>query len=1122
MTPLRIYKASAGSGKTFTLAVEYITLLIINPMEYQHILAVTFTNKATAEMKHRILSTLYGIAHGLKEAEDYIEAIMENITTRQSLPPYQEEPYKTILAGMNHERMRQQAQEALSNIVHDYSRFHIETIDSFFQSIVHELANELELPGKMQVELDETEVLEEAISQIIENLHEESNELHTIIDFIEEKIRENRTWQVEKTVQEFGHNIFKENYLIHGEEIRKKITNPSVIFHYRQLINTGLAEKKEVLTMLGRKLMKQYEDGGMTEKDGTTAIVKFLQKVCDNDVKEPQGANKGTFSDSIRTYTTHVDKWFKKSSRQRENLQPIVEGTLMPMLKKLFAAHDSYVSHLHTVKAIGQHLYSLMLLNKISQTIKTLNEEAHRFLLSETSNFLRNVMNHQDIPFIYEKTGATIKHIMIDEFQDTSTLQWGNFRPLIQNCLAMGGSCLIVGDVKQSIYRFRNSDWKILNNLEYDKELKNYMELIPATYNFRSSRHVVEFNNQLFHRAIELLKADCPALLTAYGDVVQKPRKEQQTGFIRVEDINYHAFDPEHLPEVWEKETPETYDEATLKRLLLSVKELVDNGVNPNDITILVRRNKEVPQISDYFNTHQEVLNVKVVSDDAFRLDASPAVNLIIAALRLLADPNNTLHLAALTHLANEIPPAFDEQKRSLMRFEPLAELVEEIYQIFQLNHLPLQDAYLFFFNDVVEQFCDDHSADLDSFLQAWDDGLCEKTIPGGTADGVRIMTMHKSKGLEFHSVIIPFCSWSIKPSAQNVMWCIPQNEPYDQMPLLPISVSQATDDSIFAEDRHDEELRTLVDNINVLYVAFTRAKHNLIILTGNKLKENKPQNGQKVNAQQVDDEETKQDSNDKIDSAQTFLVKSMPQWMQQSDIEGCITMYQYGTIVPTIVEKYREEKLEEKEKNVLKEENAPLPAHFTSYPSIATFRQSYESELFIEANSSNVHVQQHVHRTRLISLGNLYHNIFQHIHTIEDVPHVIRLLESKGCFGTLLEAKEAQKTVTELLEEISVTQPEWFSPEWHILNERSILFQEEQTPATERPDRVVVNGTHAILIDYKTAQGVLKKKEDGSLIPPDENKEQIEHYRNLLSQIGYTQIDAYLWYILDHQVVQV
>lgn len=1112
VTPLKIYKASAGSGKTFTLAVEYISLLVADPTAYQNILAVTFTNKATAEMKQRILSTLYGIANKLKSADKYIE----------SLPK------------MPTEELRKRCSTALSNIIHDYSRFHIETIDSFFQSIVKEIASELELPINMKVELDEAEVLSEAVDNIIENLREDSNEFRCIIDFIEEKIKIGRSWQINDTVKEFGRNIFKENYLVYGEEMRREITNYSTIFQYRQQLTEYIEEQKRNLKEQAQSMLTTYTEIGMNEKNGTKSIVTFLEKVRDGKIREPQGNSDGTFSASIRTHIYEADKWFKKTAPKRANLEPMVVALLIPGLEKLFNTYHDLLSDLHSTRAVFQYIYSLMLINEISLKVKTLNEEKSRFLLSETANFLRNVINDQDIPFIYEKTGSVIQHIMIDEFQDTSTLQWTNFKPLILNSLAAEGSCLIVGDVKQSIYRFRNSDWQILNNIETDRDLYSHIQEIPACYNYRSAWRVVEFNNQLFEKATQILQEYCPALSTAYSNVAQTPKKKEETGYVRVENI---------------------LNKMTLEHIQLSVKELIENGVSVNDITILIRYNYEVAEISDYFNEHQDVLAVKIVSDDAFRLDASPAINIIIYALRALAVQDDRLHLASLAYyyqttvLENKemedsisipflcetaadidsyLPQLFNQHARRELTFKALPELVEDIYHIFQLEKLTEQDAYLFFFNDMVESFGEEHMSDIDTFLEAWDEDLCSKTIPNGAADGVRIMTIHKSKGLEFHTVIIPSCTWTIKPKGDWVMWCQPQKAPYNKMPLLPISVQKATDESIFAEDRREEELRTLVDNINLLYVAFTRAKQNLIILTNNKK-----------------DEEIKPE--DLIETAQALLLKAMPDCMEitteeieseedidvvqsaakeegeEEEIEGkeekkpIITIYQYGSIVPSEVQK-----ASDTERNVMECDYSPLTASFTSHPSVAEFRQSYESDLFITENSPNLKVQQHADRIRLISMGNLYHSIFEHIHTCSDIPHAVQLLQSKGCFGSLMDSKEAQERVERLVDSVATTHPEWFSSEWAVLNERDILFLKDGILTTKRPDRVIVKEDAAIVIDYKTAQNAVERKNDGTLAAPSENVNQIRDYKERLLQMGYRQVDAYLWYIMDEIIIPV
>lgn len=1174
--PLRIYKASAGSGKTFRLAVEYISLLALNPMEYQNILAVTFTNKATAEMKQRILGTLYAIANGLPSASDYEENILACVEQKLQSPCYAGLDLSAI-AVKDRATLRRRAKEALSNIIHDYSRFHIETIDSFFQSILHEIANELDLSVNMRVELDEDQVLSDAVDTIIDGLKDGSTELDSIIKFINEKIQKNQSWKVDGTVKEFGKNIFKESYLIHGDDAKAQITDTSKIDAYKKLIEDYRDEKKGSIISLASKMLDICDEIELEKNNGSKTVPAFLKKAIDYNtkIKEATSSSRGTFSDKVEACVHDTGKWFKGKSKNKDLMQGRIESDLMPLLGEMFALHDEYVSRLHSTEAATQHLYSLMLLNKISDTVHEQNNEKSRFLLSETAKFLRDVISNDDIPFIYEKAGSVIKHIMIDEFQDTSTLQWGNFKPLIMNSIATDGSCLIVGDVKQSIYRFRNSDWQILNNIERDPDLQGLIGDIPAVYNFRSSRHVVEFNNALFSKAASQLEERCPDLITAYGDVKQEAKHEEEKGFVRVENIDYHhacgsaasAADDEEesAPELDSPSAEDTpsaepapapsqtsegeggegeaaagpvvlspdLEEAMLERLSDNIYELILSGVDAGDITILVRRNSEVLTICDYFNSRQEEGAIKVVSDNAFRLDASPAIDIIIKALRVLASNDDHMHLTCLAYayakhvtgeanplaitmlskegIENHLPEGFRPYGRADMRSKSITEQAEDIYHIFSLSHIPGQDAYLFCFHDMLERFCSDNQADTALFLEEWEDRLHDTTIPNGAHDGVRIMTMHKSKGLEFHTVIIPSCMWDIKPKDREVMWCVPKEPPYNTMPLLPVSVSKATDASIFAADRHEEELKTLVDNINVLYVAFTRAKHNLIILTGNK--PNAAPDGEGIS------------------TAQDFVMKSLPDYMEEITFaDEDFAQWQHGCIVPSSKAIKAETEVDAEAKqpggkenaNALESAYAPLTVAFTSNQSVAEFRQSYESDLFITADASDLKTQQHQERIRLISLGNLYHNIFQMIHTSDDIPHAISILEAKGCFETLVDADEARGTVEGLVSGIQASHPEWFSSEWKVLNERNILFSQEGEYATKRPDRVVVNGSRAIIIDYKTARGAAKADGRGKVSVPSENKRQIAEYKHLLDEMGYKETKAYLWYIFDGIVAEV
>jgi len=1134
---LQIYKASAGSGKTFTLAVEYISLLAINPKEYQHILAVTFTNKATAEMKQRILGTLYGISHRLTSADAYIDNILSKVNTLKEQPQYQTSDYIQHLKNFDREKLIANCAEALSCIIHDYSRFRIETIDSFFKGIVQEIANELELATNLKVELDTKVALSDAVDDILDNLNTSSAEFATITNLIDTQITKDNSgsWDVSTTIKSFGENIFKENYLIHGDKVLNTITNNVVINTYEKNLYAHLRNKKNQLVSDAQYFNATYTNAIYNKKFCNTTIVTFFEKVANmNDFEVPN------LTSTVRSHT-ELKKWFKSNVNVPQNIKDTVDKNLIPFFENFIKKYDEYISVKANIDAIKVHLQHLLLLKTISEKVKELNTKNNTFLLSETSNFLRNVINNSNIPFIYEKTGTVIRHIMIDEFQDTSTLQWGNFKPLILNCLSNSDSCLIVGDVKQSIYRFRNSDWQILNDIENDPELKNYIEPISAKYNYRSSKRIVEFNNAFFTKMTDTLTSeesdkvdfDTSILKTAYSDVQQKPVKSKDSGYIRIENIDYHNLlsELQSEEENGEKDDVSTsldLNEAYLQRIQLAAKDLIDNGVNQNDITILIRNNNEVPLICDYFSNHQNVLQANVVSDAAFRLDASPTINIIIYALRSLASQNNQLPLASLAYhyqtlvCGNEdiksnlsiaflsedtdalnklLPEQFQSGNRAKYQFKSLVELIEDIYQIFELNKISHQDAYLFCFYDAVQEYSNDNLTDLDSFLSAWDETIGKKTIPNGAADGIRIMTMHKSKGLEFHSVILPYCNWSITPKPSDLMWCQPGESPYNGLPLLPIEAHSATSDTIFYDDFKNESLKTLVDNINVLYVAFTRPKNNLIIITGNKSdkKEKKSKNGNKLN------------------DVQHLIMDCLPDGMAHEDFEGIVDIHTIGDIVPS-------ETKDEKDDNILTQKPLPLNVKYVSHPSIAVFRQSNESELFINGDSDNADSQARAHKVSLIATGNLYHNIFQNITTPDTLHRAVMRMKSTGCFENIVDTERAEKQIATLINNRHTDHPEWFSADWKVINERAIVYRDKEgNVVNKRPDRVIVNGDKAIVIDYKTATGIVSKAQEGNgpaMRTLKENIAQVKQYVRLLKQLGFSDIKAYLWYILDNDTI--
>ena len=626
---LLVYKASAGSGKTFTLAVEYIKHLIINPHAYRQILAVTFTNKATAEMKERILTQLYGIWKGAPSSEAYLERIKN---------------YKLKIkgeggGGLTAKEIRQRAGIALQYMLHDYSRFRVETIDSFFQSVMRNLARELELSPNLNIELNNSEVLSDAVDSLIEKLTPTSPVLAWLLDYIDERIRDDKRWNVSNEVKSFGRNIFDESYIERGEKLRQCLRTPNTLKLYRDVLRDMETEALEQMKSFYDQFEGELEGHALTPEDlkgGARGIGSYFRKLHDGRLSD-----KDVLNATLQNSLADAKNWATKTSSRKDDIICLAKTSLIPLLQEAERMRPQRNRTLNSCRLSLQHLNKLQLLNHIDEEVRTLNREHNRFLLSDTNALLHKLVREGDSSFVFEKIGANIRNVMIDEFQDTSRMQWDNFRLLLLEGLSQGADSLIVGDVKQSIYRWRNGDWGILNSLG-NKELNlNSFPVRVETLktNRRSETNIIRFNNQVFTAAIDYLNAlhlnelkeDCLPLKRAYADVVQESPKSTEYGYVKA---TFLEPDDEH-----------NYTEQTLLALGEEVQRLLEEGVTLNDITILVRKNKNIPPIADYFDKE---LHLSVVSDEAFRLDASLAICMLMDALRCLSNPENKIAEAAL------------------------------------------------------------------------------------------------------------------------------------------------------------------------------------------------------------------------------------------------------------------------------------------------------------------------------------------------------------------------------------------------------------------------------------------------------------------------------------------
>lgn len=1069
MSKLVVYKASAGSGKTFTLAVSYIKLLIQNTHAYREILAVTFTNKATAEMKERIISQLYGIWRRNKDSESYLNVIKGQLD--EEFPNQYSE-----------EDIRRRAGEALTYMLHDYNRFKVTTIDSFFQSVMRNLARELDLSPNLNIELNGMDVVDEAVDSMIEQLSASSQVLAWLIDYIEEKITDNKSWNVSREIKAFAKNILNENYQERGEGLQEKLRNPKLIPEYKKTLRAIEKEALEQMKGFYDQFMGELESNGLEPgdlKNGSRGIGSYFNKI-----------NRGELGGEVRNKTVEKclespEEWAKKTGDLTSIIVDLAATSLMPLLKDAeeFRTKNNFI--VNSCRLSTAHLNKLQLLAHIDNEMRLLNKQQNRFLLSDTNALLRGIVNEGDSSFIFEKIGANIRSIMIDEFQDTSRMQWQNFKLLLLEGLSQGADSLIVGDVKQSIYRWRSGDWTILNRLGDEERTFEQFPIDKKTLdtNRRSESNIIHFNNVLFPTLIfdlngrfrEENNEDCHALLNAYSDVAQISPKESAKGFVQITSVA--------------GENAEEYVDATLQKLVEEVNHLLAQGVNINDIAILVRKNKAIPQIAEYFNKN---VGITIVSDEAFRLDASTSINTLINALRLLSEPKDEIVLSELVITyqkeilksteSNEhfllskeresfLPEAFIKNQK-ILRELPLYELLEKLFSIFELSKLEEQDAYLFSFFDKVMRYLDSESSLLEDFLEYWDDRMCSETIPSGEIEGIRILSIHKSKGLEFHTVLLPFTDWALETDRNDqLVWCETDVPPFNEIDIVPINYNKAMNESVYSSSYQEERLQLWVDNINLLYVALTRAGSNLCIYTK--------------------ESDTRGISSLINSNIANIAQKQEVDWNPESP-------YQYGKVCPSKVEDKKESEnifLAASEKEAVKME---------TFAHQFDFRQSNKSADFIDG------LEEEESPYRFISRGRLLHELFASIDYIDDIKPAIRKLKFDGLISSTDEERDILALAEHAFSHKDVQ--EWYQRKWQLFNECSIIYNVDGKLETRRPDRVMVSPDRerAIVVDFKFGK---KQKQYTA---------QVKEYMKLLGKMGYANIEGYIWYVTNDIVERI
>ena len=1061
---LTVYKASAGSGKTFTLAVHYMKLLILaeEPGEYARILAVTFTNKATAEMKDRILSQLYGIGHSLPSSEAYFSALREALEKETPANAW------GTAAALADEEVRRRCRVALHQILHDYNRFRVQTIDAFFQTILRGLAHELGLTANLQVEISDTEVLSKAVDRIVDRLQDEPQVFEWLYSLVRDRIAGDQRWDVTREVKNFGRAIFNEDYLLRGDQLREVLNDTAFMRTFIREMQEMETTAAETVKALGTEIERAVYDAGCAFTDFSYGnnLRTFVESLKGGDVSvTPSARVEGWAADPVSLV---------KKSDQRSRPE------LLDVADHVSAALDNAITKLrrlqhqvNSARLAEAHLKPLCLLDAIDREVADINAETSRFNLAKTPILLSRMVGDSDAPFVFEKIGALLRHVMIDEFQDTSRLQWKNFRVLLFESFAKGGRNLLVGDVKQSIYRWRGGDWRILGDIERETALGVHIE--PLDINRRSARHIIDFNNEFFEEAVEAFETvsrdDIVAVGGAfsfkqvYSDVHQHvPPQRPDSGYVSITVLS---------PEDYKRR--QDWEPVVLDDLKARIRDLHAEGMPYEWMTILVRNNSDMEPIIKSFAAEADM--PAIVSDEAFLLSASPAVATLIAALRTLDDPQDAV---SAFHLRSQVPELPAEGLDVALRELPLYELLETLYRDLRLDRFARQDAYLFGFFDAVLDFLHTESSDIHTFLGYWDERLSRQAIPAGQVEGIRIITIHKAKGLQFHTVFMPFCSWSIdRDRASDLLWCTPTEAPFDRLQLLPITPNATTaPNSAFARDYAESHLLARLDELNALYVAFTRPESNLYAWACG--------------------------SRDAFQGGRRTIGDLI------------------ASVLPTgaeVGEPVLTKKVEEENDNRMTPVFEPLNVAMTSYPLGAAFRQSNRSQQLVASFSDDAEElagSEEARSQQYIEMGRLLHSVLQQMATRADIPRVLDALEHEGVIaryaadGSYVAVSRAdlEGWLARGLQDPLVAS--WFSGEWTLFNECAILTVEDGLPQTRRPDRVMISpdGRRVVVVDFKFGHS------HPSYI------RQVRGYMALLARMNPSAtVEGYLWFVYSGQV---
>ncbi len=1099
---LTILKASAGSGKTYSLTYEYIKLLLgykdsdgryrlnrRNRDRHRHILAITFTNKATDEMKQRIvheLALLAGREPGWNSESPYAGDLVKEF-------------------GCTPEELTKAADKALHQLLFDFSYFHVSTIDAFFQTILRTFAREAELDGNYELDLDTVGAIGYGVAELFSSMSSEpdSEEAKSMVKWISR-------YMLEQLGKGSAVTLFNRDSRGYEQLLRliSGLSDEKFVEHYDDMMSYLESDKLRVF----RKGIRREMDALMEEvRRACLGALEALRSsglpgdaVKKNLLTQIKDCSETGYDDKRVSAASVVKggEFYNSSARAlfEGGAQAQVYNAVMDACRAI--VHNS--SALTVLRQIDSNVFVMGLLRGVYSRVERYRSDNNTLLLSDTNGLLRKIIGDDDAPFIYERVGVDFKHFLIDEFQDTSRLQWENLRPLVNESQSWGHDNLIIGDEKQCIYRFRSSDPTLLQSRVRKEVRQDVMERgskPSENTNWRSSRTMVEFNNMLFGSISTVY-----GYTDIYANVVQNVSKKHSghTGYV----------------DLWRSSDSKTFDEEALRRMTDGIKRQIAAGYSPCDIAVLTRFRAEAATVIDHlmevFASDEELapMGIRIISDDSMNIESSPAVKRVLSVLRSVGRGDTAQESDGEPEVKDSMMRSsaeFDNLReryefnigRSMSPSESLSEAVDMCQEPLppdkRLNgalceNLPAmverivhvyfphgtvtegEQVYLLAFEDVVTDFCATAPvADIQAFLRWWDaTGHNARLASSSDTNAMRVMTIHKSKGLEFDCVHLPFVNWpmvrfkDLEWFEPNPVRGVPDTVLPPLVPMVPVAAMRNTPYREEYEKRHREQM---LDELNALYVAFTRAKYELVV-SMQVPKEKEVKRPKKGASQPGADEQAE---------AIRFSSPTAGQMVG-------LALRQLGYAEDTLVMGAPTEPIPsecEMAKAVTPLRTVPMPEYQV------TLRDELMGKTRIETYADSELGRRH---------GNLLHDILSGIRTEADIDRAVGKALRCGALRHE-EAPEVREIIREAIR--NTADRGWFGGFHRILCERPIE-NVDSTGATLRPDRVVwTSDGHVDVIDYKF--GRQKRKS---------YQKQVERYMDMFRKLGFDNVRGYVWYV--------